>query len=69
MVLYQEGLELVRLRPPFLKKKKAPNRKTGILIVLGSKRVMNIPIPDTSIVFFFCTTQTFLSICVFTFYG
>lgn len=29
MVLYQEGLELVRLRPPFLKKKKSPKPENG----------------------------------------
>ena len=30
---------------------KTKNRKTGILVVLGSKRVMNVPVPNTSVVF------------------
>lgn len=42
-------IEVDRPRPHFKNKKK---RKTGILVVLGSKRVTNIPIPNTSIVFF-----------------
>lgn len=49
MVLHQEGFEVDGLRPHF-KKKNTP--KTGILVVLGSKRVMSITIPNTSIVFF-----------------
>lgn len=50
MVLHQEGFEVDGLKPHLKTKNK--KTKTGILVVLGSKRVMSIPIPNTSIVFF-----------------
>lgn len=53
MVLHQEGFEVDGLRPHLKTKKQTKNQpKTGIVVVLGSKRVMSIPIPNTSIVFF-----------------
>lgn len=52
MVLHQEGFEVDGLKPHLKKQTKNKKTKTGILVVLGSKRVMSIPIPNTSIVFF-----------------
>lgn len=66
MVLYQEGFELDRLRPHFKNQKPENGYSRCLRVKAGNEH--SCP-QHISCICSVCATQTFLSICVFTFYG
>lgn len=66
MVLHQEGFELDRFGPHFKNQKPENGYSHCLRVKAGNEHSCPQYI---SCICFFCATQTFLSICVFTFYG